>query len=36
MGGCRNISRERSELEYIWDTDGDGKMEEVGIINKVE
>ena len=31
MGGCRGIARERSELEYSWDTDGDGKTEEVGL-----
>ena len=36
MGGCQCIARERSELAYSWDTDGEGKMEEVGIGDKLE
>ena len=34
--GGRRIARERLESAYIWDTDGDGKTEEVGIGDKVE
>ena len=34
--GCRRIARERSESAYRWDTDGDGKTDEVGIGDKVE
>ena len=36
MDGCRHIAREISESGYSWDTDGDGKTEEVGIRGKVE
>ena len=36
MSGSWHIARERLELEYIWGTYGDGKTEEVGIVDKVE
>ena len=34
--GCRRIAKERSESAYSLDTDGDGKTEEAGIVDKVE
>ena len=27
MDSCQRIAREKSELDYIWDTDGNGKTE---------
>ena len=31
MSGCRCIARERLESAFSWDTDRDGRTEEVGI-----
>ena len=36
MGGCRRIAREKSESAYSWETDGVGKMKEVGFGDEVE
>ena len=36
MDWCRRIARERPELADSWDSEGDGKRELSGVVDKVE